>query len=54
MQYLVRMYSMILIECYLCSFGFHLVLVAAVFMMLLEDENIHLVAHIFCYFGFDM
>ena len=41
---------MILIECYLCGFGFHLVLVAEVFVLLLEDENIHLVAHIFLAF----
>ena len=37
---------MISIECYLCSFGLHLVLVAKVFVVLLEDENIHLVVHI--------
>ena len=41
---------MISIECHLCSFGLHLVLVAKVFVELLEDENIHLVAHIFLAF----
>ena len=41
---------MISIECYLCSFGLHLVLVAEVFVVLLKDENIHLVAHIFLVF----
>ena len=39
MQYLIRMHSMILIECYLCSFDFHLVLVAKVFVILLGDEK---------------
>ena len=41
---------MISIEYYLCSFDLHLVLVAKVFVVLLEDENIHLVAHIFLAF----
>ena len=41
---------MILAECYLCSFGLHLVLVAEVFVVLLKDENIHLVAHTFLAF----
>ena len=50
MRYLVKMHSMISIECYLCSFDLHLVLVAEVFVVLLEDENIHLVAHIFLAF----
>ena len=50
MQSLVKMHSMISIECHLCSFGLHLVLVAKVFVVLLEDENIHLVAHIFLVF----
>ena len=50
MHYLVRMHSMILFECYLCSFGFHLVLVAKEFVVLLEDKNIHLGAHIFLAF----
>ena len=44
------MHSMILFECYLCSFDFHLVLVVEVFEVLLEDENIHLRACIFLKF----
>ena len=43
---------MISIECHLCSFDLHLVLVAEVFVVLLEDENIHLMAHIFLAFHF--
>ena len=41
---------MISFECHLCSFGLHLALVVEVFVVLLEDENIHLVAHIFLTF----
>ena len=41
---------MISIECHLCSFDLHLVLVAKVFVVLLEGEYIHLVAHIFLAF----
>ena len=43
---------MISIERYLYSFGLHLVLVVEVFVVLLEDENTHLVAHIFLAFHF--
>ena len=41
---------MISSKCHLCSFGLHLELVVEVFLVLLEDENIHLVAHIFLTF----
>ena len=41
---------MILFECYLCSLGLHLVLVAEVFVVLLEDKNTHLGTHIFLEF----
>ena len=44
------MHSRISIECYLCSFGLHLVLVVEIFVVLLNDENIHLVAYIFLAF----
>ena len=41
---------MISAECHLSSFGLHLALVVEVFVVLLEDKNIHLVAHIFLMF----
>ena len=41
---------MILFDYYLCSFGFHLVLMIEVFVVLLEDENIHLGAYTFLAF----
>ena len=50
MQCLVRMHSIMLFECYLCNFDFHLVLVVEVFEVFLEDENIHLGAYIFLTF----
>ena len=46
----MRMHSIILLECYQCSFDFRLVLVAEVFVVLLEDKNIHLEVHIFLVF----
>ena len=41
---------MISAECHLCSFDLHLALVAEIFVVLLKDENIHLVVHIFLMF----
>ena len=50
MQCLVKMHSMILCECDLCSFGLHLILVAEVFVVPLGGGCIHLKVHIFLVF----